>query len=127
MSAFLNFGIIKSSFLKVMIRCFSLYSHKYFKENRSLPVAVSNRIFPTNFNFDKMFVLDFRCISSDTKKSASVDGRNLYPFFVFFYQGCDFFCSVVSLLYVLRSVFFCLYSIFGVEMQISKVFYILCT
>ena len=58
-----------------METCFSSYSHKYFKENRSLPVIVFDKTFPTNFSFDKMFVFDFRCICSDAKNLIPLTGE----------------------------------------------------
>ena len=102
--AFLSFGIIILSFVKVTVTCFSLYSYKYFKENRSLLVTVPDKTFPTNFNFDNMFVLDLWCISSLTKNLLPLTSEILILFWPFFIRIPIFFCSVFRLWYVLMSV-----------------------
>ena len=90
---FLNIGIIKLSLVKVMETCFSSYSYKYFKENRSLPVTVFDKTFPTNFNFDNMFVFDFWCICSDTKNLVLLTGEILILFSSSFIRTAKFFLS----------------------------------
>ena len=61
---FLNSGRIKSSFVKVIVICFSSYLHKHSRENCSRPVIVFDKTFPKNFRFDSIFVFDLWCISS---------------------------------------------------------------
>ena len=101
---FQNFGRIKSSFVKVIVICFSSYSCKYSTENRSWPVMVLDKTFPMNFSFHNMFVFDLLCISSKTKNLVPLTGEILILFSSSFIITANFSCSVVSLLYVLMSV-----------------------
>ena len=90
--------------MKVTVICFSSSSDKYFKENLSLPVAVFDGIFLTNFNFDNLFVFDLSCISLNTKNLILLTDEILIPFLSSFVRTATFFCSVVSLLYVVKSI-----------------------
>ena len=101
---FLNFGRIKSSFVKVIVICFSSYLYKHSRENCARPVIIFDKTFPINLRFDNMFVFDLWCISSLTKNLVLLTGEILILFPSSFIITAIFFHSVVSLLYVLKSV-----------------------